>query len=127
MAWKLASLLLASFSSAVFAKTCVVPATNGTKSDAAAIANVFAQCAEDSTILFEKGYDYNVYEPVVATNLSNVVISVQGNLNLPRNMSYVQEVVADGGGSVYWFDLKGTNVQYVGSEDVCSVPGGFEQ
>ncbi|KAH6895216.1 polygalacturonase [Thelonectria olida] len=117
--WKLLSLsLLGYFSSAVCAKTCIVPTTNGTKSDAAAIQKVFAQCAEDSTILFQKGYDYNVFEPITATNLSNVVISVQGNLNLPQNISYVQEIVKAGGGSVYWFDLKGTNVKYIGSEDV---------
>ncbi|KAH7017778.1 polygalacturonase [Ilyonectria destructans] len=109
---------LAYFSSAVCAKTCIVPASNSTTSDAAVIREVFARCAEDSTILFQKGVEYNVFEPISATNLSNVVISVQGNLNLPQDIPAVQKIVAAGGGSVYWFDFKGTNVQYIGAEDV---------
>lgn len=117
--------VLAYFSSAVCAKTCIVPASNSTTSDAAVIREVFARCAEDSTILFQKGVDYNVFEPISATNLSNVVISVQGNLNLPQDIPAVQKIVAAGGGSVHWFDFKGTNVQYIGAEDVRSTPTSF--
>jgi len=32
----------------------------------------------------------NVFNPITATNLSNVAIAVQGNLHLPQNVSYVQ-------------------------------------
>lgn len=124
--WKLLSLsLLGYFSSAVCAKNCIVPTasnSSSTVSDSKLIEATFAQCSQDSTIIFQKGINYNVFEPISATNLSNVIISVQGNLNLPQDIPAVQKIVAAGGGSVHWFDFKGTNVQYIGTEDVRSNP-----
>lgn len=102
--------------------TCVVPSnyesSNGVASDADAIAAAFAECSENAMIEFSEGVDYNVFEPVVATNLSNVVISLKGNWNLPQNISYIQSLVDASGGSLYWFSFKGTNIQFVGTPNV---------
>ncbi|KUI72239.1 Exopolygalacturonase C [Cytospora mali] len=99
--------------------TCVVPSnyesSNGTASDSEAIAAAFAECSENATIEFSEGVNYNVFEPVSATNLSNVVISLKGNWNLPQNISYVQNLVSARGGTLYWFSFKGTNIQFVGT------------
>lgn len=113
--------LLASVASAACRQRCVVPSTNGTASDSPAIQDVFDRCSKDSTILFEKGVDYNVFEPIDAQKLDNVIISVQGNLHLPQDIPTVQKIVADKGGSVHWFMLKGKNVQWIGSEDVSTL------
>ena len=110
--------LLASVASAACRKTCVVPSSNGTESDSPAIQETFDRCSKDSTILFEKNVDYNVFEPIAALKLDNVIISVQGNLHLPQDIPTVQKIVADNGGRVEWFEFKGKNVQYIGSEDV---------
>lgn len=102
--------------------TCVVPSkyesSNGVASDADAIAAAFAECSENAIIEFSEGVDYNVFEPVAATNLSNVVISLKGNWNLPQNISYVQSLVNASGGTLYWFSFKGTNIQFVGTPNV---------
>lgn len=102
--------------------TCVVASqyksSNGTASDAAAIAAAFTDCSTNAIIEFSEGVDYNVFEPVKATSLSNVTIVLKGNLNLPQNISYVQSLVSAAGGSLYWFQLKGTNVQLLGTPDV---------
>lgn len=102
--------------------TCVVPSnyesSNGVASDADAIAAAFAECSENAIIEFSEGVDYNVFEPVVAKNLSNVVISLKGNWNLPQNISHVQSLVNASGGSLYWFNFKGTNIQFVGTPNV---------
>ncbi|ROW01805.1 hypothetical protein VPNG_07813 [Cytospora leucostoma] len=102
--------------------TCVVPSnyesSNGTASDADAIAKAFAECSENAIIEFSEGVDYNVFEPVVAKNLSNVVISIKGNWNLPQNISQVQSIVEENGGTLYWFTFKGTNIQFVGTPNI---------
>lgn len=113
--------LLASVASAACRKTCVVPKSNGTESDSSAIQETFDRCSKDSTILFEEGVDYNVFEPIAALNLDNVIISVQGNLHLPQDIPTVQQIVVDNGGRVEWFEFKGKEIQYIGSEDVCLV------
>lgn len=104
--------------------TCVVSSnyesSNGTASDADAIAAAFAECSENATIEFSEGVDYNVFEPVTATNLSNVVISLKGNWNLPQNISYVQSLVNSSGGTLYWFSFEGTNIHFVGTPNVRS-------
>jgi hypothetical protein len=105
-------------------KTCVVPSKskcanyNGTASDSPAIARAFAECSKDAIIEFQEGVDYNVFSPIKATGLSNVIISLKGNLNLPQDIPAVQAIVAAGGGSVYWFDFAGENVQLLGSPKV---------
>lgn len=118
-------LLLSSLCSGSFAlKTCVVPSkskcSNGTISDAPAIAKAFAECSKDAVIEFQEGVDYNVFAPIKATNLSNVVISLKGNWNLPQDIPAVQSYVADTGGSLHWFQFEGENVQLLGTPDVSS-------
>ena len=75
-------------------KTCTIlsqyTSSNGTADDSEAIAQAFVDCSSDAVITFSEGVDYNVFEPIVATNLSNVEIRVEGNLHLPQNISYVQ-------------------------------------
>lgn len=111
--------------------TCVVPSnyesSNGTASDADAIAKAFAECSENAIIEFSEGVNYNVFEPVVAKNLSNVVISLKGNWNLPQNISQVQSVVEANGGTLYWFTFKGTNIQFVGTPNVSRCKWSFSR
>lgn len=103
-------------------QTCVVPSQNkcskGKVSDAAAIAEVFARCSQDSIIEFSAGVEYNVFSPVKATNLSNVIISLKGNWNLPQNITAMQGLVAAAGGSLTWFTFAGKNVQILGTPNV---------
>lgn len=110
--------VLASATFAAASKKCVVPASGGQESDSPAIQKVFGECSTDATIIFKEGVTYNVFEPIEALELSNVVISVQGNLDLPQDIPSVQKIVADAGGKVYWFNFKGQNVKFVGSKDV---------
>ncbi|ROW07294.1 hypothetical protein VMCG_03698 [Cytospora schulzeri] len=102
--------------------TCVVPSnyetSSGTASDSDAIAAAFAECSENAIIEFSEGVDYNVFEPIKVTNLSNVVISLKGNWNLPQNISYVQDLVDASGGTLYWFTFKGSNIQFVGTPNI---------
>jgi hypothetical protein len=117
-----ASLLVSLAPAALGLTTCLVPSnyahSNGTASDAAAIADAFATCSKDAVIEFQEGIEYNVFSPVKATNLSNVVISLKGNWSLPQNITAVQSFVNASGGSLYWFQLGGSNVQLLGSPKV---------
>lgn len=49
--------------------SCVVPHTDGAD-DSPAIMEVFGRCNVDSTIVFSKGVDYNVWTPVKWFGLS---------------------------------------------------------
>ncbi|KAB5533598.1 family 28 glycosyl hydrolase [Coniochaeta sp. 2T2.1] len=115
-----ATALLLSTASAL--QTCVVPSqfkcSKGLASDSAAISEVLARCSQDSIIEFSEGVEYNVFSPIKATNLSNVVISLKGNWNLPQNVTAVQELVAAAGGSLTWYTLGGKNVQILGTENI---------
>jgi len=104
-------------------KTCVVSSgyvsSNGLADDSPAIASALASCSKDSVIVFSEGVEYNVFTPIVATNLSNVEIQMEGNLNLPQNISYVQTFVnATSSGTLYWFTISGPNVEYIGTSNV---------
>lgn len=99
-------------------RTCTVRSSHGRGDDSKAIAAAFAQCAENSIIKFSEGVDYNVFQPVVAKNLSNVEIQVYGNLHLPQNITAVQEVVNATTGNLYWFTFWGPSIDYIGSADV---------
>lgn len=57
----------------------------------------------------------NVFNPISATNLTNVVIAVQGNLHLPTNITAVSAIVAK---TPTWFTIKGSNIDWVGTKDV---------
>ncbi|KAE8154027.1 putative exopolygalacturonase C [Aspergillus avenaceus] len=97
-------------------RRCVVPSSNGTRDDSSGISSVFARCATDSVIVFEEGVNYNVFQPIKATNLSNVEIQMYGNLHLPQNISEVQKIV--NGGTSTWFTFKGPRLDWTGPEDV---------
>jgi hypothetical protein len=124
-------LLLSALSSAATAlTTCVVPKSKCTKpdaSDAKVIADIFAKCSQDSVIEFSEGVDYNVFSPVKATNLSNVIISLKGNWNLPQNISAMQALVAKAGGSLTWFTIGGKNVQILGTPNVRTIVDSYSR
>lgn len=115
-------LLLCACATTAALQTCVVPSqykcSKGKASDAAAISEVFARCSQDSIIEFSAGVDYNVFSPIKATNLSNVIISLKGNWNLPQNVTTIQQLVAAASGSLTWFTLGGKNVQILGTPNV---------
>lgn len=75
-------------------KTCVVPSryksSHGTADDSPAVAKAFADCSSNATIVFSEGVDYNLLHPINATNLSNVQISMLGNLHLPKSIEAIQ-------------------------------------
>jgi polygalacturonase len=106
---------------------CIIPSkyasSKGTADDSAAISSAFAKCAKDSTIVFSEGVDYNVFNPISSTNLSNVEIHMYGNLHLPQNVTYVQEIFnrtinATYATSLYWFKFAGPNINYIGTHNV---------
>jgi len=76
--------------SVVDAKSCTVQSSSGKSDDSPAIAKALAECAKDSVITFSEGIDYNVFNPVKASNLSNVTIQMQGNLHLSQNITHMQ-------------------------------------
>lgn len=91
---------------------CVVESrwanSNGTEDDSPAIAAAFANCSSDAVIEFPLGVDYRVLTPIDQWNLNNVEILMQGNLHLPENITYVQEIVNGSGGNeqagnLYWY------------------------
>jgi hypothetical protein len=93
--------------------------SNGTADDSPAFASALAKCSSDSVITFSEGVEYNIFTPIVATNLSNVEFQVEGNLNLPQNISYIQTFVnATSSGTLYWFTFAGPNVEYMGTDNV---------
>ncbi|KAF2150209.1 glycoside hydrolase family 28 protein [Myriangium duriaei CBS 260.36] len=108
-------------------KTCVVPskyaASNGTADDSPAIQQALAKCSRDAVIKFTLGANYSVLTPIVANNLSNVELSMLGNLHLPQNVTRIQALVnATGGnnqaGSLYWFTFNGSCIDYISTSNV---------
>ncbi|ESZ92752.1 hypothetical protein SBOR_6864 [Sclerotinia borealis F-4128] len=108
-------------------RTCIIPSkyesSNGTADDSPAIAAAFAKCSSNSIVEFKKGVDYNVFKPISAKNLSNVVIRQEGNLHLPQNITYIQDLVTTSNSltyttALYWFAFAGPKIQYKGSKDV---------
>lgn len=108
-------------------RTCVVPskyiASKGTADDSDAVAAAFAECSRDAVVKFREGVDYNIFNPISATNLSNVEIQMYGNLHLPQNVSYIQGLVNASGAlsystTLYWFSFAGPGIKYIGTEDV---------
>jgi hypothetical protein len=107
-------------------KSCVIPSnyisSNGTADDSAAIARAFAECSKDALIEFGEGVDYNVFQPIRATNLSNVAIHMRGNLHLPQNITAIQALVNATSNTyataLYWFTFAGPNIDYVSTDNV---------
>lgn len=69
--------------------------------------------------MFEQGIDYNVFQPVHATDLDNVEIQMKGNLHLPQNITAIQVLVnATHSGNLYWLMFAGPHIDYIGADDV---------
>ena len=108
-------------------KHCVVPskyaASNATADDSPAISAAFKQCSDHGTVTFSEGVNYNVFTPLVATDLDQVIIRMNGNLHLPQNITYMQELynqttANSDSDNLYWFTLSGTGIQYAGTPNV---------
>ncbi|WVQ96799.1 hypothetical protein IAU59_003906 [Kwoniella sp. CBS 9459] len=99
--------------------TCTVKAGGSNSTDdSPAFGDAAKQCANGGTILFKEGVDYYFNTPVNAT-LNNVEIQLKGNINLPQNITYVQNLVnSTAGGNVWWISLSGSNLNFVGSTNV---------
>ncbi|KAG8981462.1 hypothetical protein FRB90_007243, partial [Tulasnella sp. 427] len=64
------------------------------------------------------GVSYNIWTPINFGTLTNVEISVQGNLSYPTNITTIQNIVANT--TIYtgfWFDIAGTNVTLKGNTE----------
>lgn len=108
-------------------RTCTIPSkyesSNGTADYSLAIAAAFAKCSSNAIIEFKKDVDYNVFNPISALNLSNVIIRQEGNLHLPQNITYIQNLVTALNAltyttALYWFAFAGPKIQYEGSNDI---------
>jgi hypothetical protein len=103
-------------------KTCTIPSkyqsSNGTADDSPAIASAFAECKTGGTIVFEEGVDYNVFKPILAQNLTDVTISMNGNLHLPQDIESTRALILASTATIFWFDIKGSNVHWTGSESI---------
>ncbi|KAF5521345.1 putative exopolygalacturonase C [Colletotrichum aenigma] len=99
-----------------WANRCTIVPSKGNASDSPAIAEAFTKCANNSEIIFPAGAEYKVYEPLVA-KLNNVIIKVQGNLTLSQDIPAMQSLVEAKGGTLTWFQIGGSNVQWIGSSD----------
>ena len=96
--------------------------SNGTADDSRAISKALNSCGPNSIISFEKSVDYNVFRPITATDLDHVTIEMYGNLHLPQNITYMQEIynqtTTEDDDDLYWFELAGPGLRYVGTSDV---------
>ncbi|KAJ9113995.1 hypothetical protein QFC22_005813 [Naganishia vaughanmartiniae] len=109
-------------------KICVVPsqyaASNGTVDDSPAIVKAITECANGGLVQFPMGTDYFVQNPVVAVNLSGIRIEQFGNLHLPKDIAYVQNIVNSTeqtwAAAITWFILNGNNIEWVGTKNVTS-------
>lgn len=113
-------------------KVCTVEASRGSD-DSASLQQILADpsCTKDATILFKPGRTYRLDQPVDFPELklvarlirlstladfcarvrSNVIISVQGNIDLPSDIATVQAAVASSSWPGYWFNIaKGSNI-----------------
>lgn len=89
----LLALSLLQLSSVYAWTTYVVPHTDGTD-DSVALQAALASTnyTSNATILFQKDVYYNIFSPITFSELTNVEVSVQGNLSYPTNISAVQGV-----------------------------------
>jgi hypothetical protein len=74
--------------------TYVVPHKQG-QDDTPALMAALATHTSSATILFQSGVTYNIFTPVKFPVLSNVEISIQGNLSYPTDIATVQSKYDD--------------------------------
>ncbi|KAG8971902.1 hypothetical protein FRC05_010571 [Tulasnella sp. 425] len=102
---------------ASYSKTFVVPHVDG-QDDTPALKAVLANYSSDAQILFQRGVSYNIWTPINFGKLTNVEISVQGNLSYPTSIATIQSIVANTTiYSGFWFDIQGTNVTLKGNTE----------
>lgn len=98
-------------------KTFVVPHNDGSD-DVPDLTASISKYTYNSTVIFEKGITYNIFTPLAFPNLTNVEISIQGNLTYPSDISTIQVAVAASGFPGSWISFSGgTNVTLRGSTD----------
>ncbi|KAF8752871.1 glycosyl hydrolase 28 family [Rhizoctonia solani] len=73
-------------------KTCVVKHTKNSD-DTPAILDAFSKCQKDGNVVFSKGVTYNAWTPFAVYNLSNVIVNIDGNIDLPKQVSVVQQKI----------------------------------
>ncbi|TDL30185.1 putative endopolygalacturonase, partial [Rickenella mellea] len=100
-------------------KTCTVKHTKGAD-DSPAILDAFAKCQTNGNVVFSKGVTYNAWTPFAVFNLSNVKISLDGNVDLPNSITIVQQKINTtlNPPTTYatpWIYIQGDHVQLVGS------------
>ncbi|KAH8921542.1 glycoside hydrolase family 28 protein [Atractiella rhizophila] len=103
-------------------RTCVVQQLHGRQGDDTdAVIAAFQQCSQNARVVFKEGITYNAYRPVQITGLNNVEVEINGNIQLPTNISYIQnlvaEITAEGIYGNPWFYIQGNDVSIVGSDD----------
>ncbi|KAG6827924.1 hypothetical protein H0H87_003324 [Tephrocybe sp. NHM501043] len=105
-------------------KKCTVKHNKNGKDDSNNILAAFKECQKDSIIEFQK-VEYNAFTPISLTELDNVIVRFNGNLNLPKDMATVQAAinVTKNQPSVRatyatpWFYIHGTDISIIGSDD----------
>jgi galacturan 1,4-alpha-galacturonidase len=102
-------------------KTCSVVKAVPDGDDSAAITAAFQNCSTNGRVLFQRGVTYNAYSPMQFLDLNNVRVEINGNIQLPNNISYIQNKVAqitrEGTFGKSWFYFEGKDVSIYGSED----------
>ncbi|KAG6916825.1 hypothetical protein DXG01_005210 [Tephrocybe rancida] len=102
-------------------KTCTVKHNKNGKDDSDNILAAFKECQKDSIIEFQQ-VEYNAFTPVTLAGLENVLVRLNGNLNLPKDIATVQAAinVTLNQPSTYatpWFYIHGTDVSIVGPDN----------
>ncbi|CDZ96603.1 Pectin lyase fold/virulence factor [Phaffia rhodozyma] len=102
--------------------SCVVPHSGGEKDDTPNLMGTVASCGiQDVEIVFAKNVTYNIYSPFQLANLSNVKISIEGNLQFSENRTLIQSQVANITASTKYgkayMQFSGENVTIAGSKD----------
>lgn len=101
---------------------CTVKSSNGKADDSPAIKAAFEKCANGGTVTFSEGVDYNAFTPISATNLKDVTIEMYGNLHLPQNITYMQEIynktTTSSNDNLFWFNLAGPGIHFVGTSNI---------
>ncbi|KAL0064865.1 hypothetical protein AAF712_008118 [Marasmius tenuissimus] len=115
------TLLLACTIASVYAAECMVESNNNGQDDSEHILRAFETCKENGIIHFEQR-NYSAFTPISLTGLKNVTVHLFGNLNLPNNMTAVQQAinVTKNQPSTYatpWFYFQGEDVSIHGSDD----------
>jgi hypothetical protein len=70
-------------------KTFIVPHSPD-QDDTPALLQALPNFTSDATILFAKGFTYNIFTPVRFPTLTNVEVRVEGNLTYPTDIPTIQ-------------------------------------